>query len=394
MKKMKKFLALLLALMMCVSLLLTGCSGGQDNAPNGGNDAQNGNAADGGQGDSGDAGQAAGDLRVAFVIDGSGTDGSWCQANYDAAVATKNALGLDDEHCVIMENIDAYSADAESVFDMLCQDGYNLIFGCTSGYTSAISAVAARYPDVYFAQFEGGTSDNVMAYSCADYNAIFLCGYAVAKMSESPDLGFIACQPQASVIRALNSFAAGARYAKEDATVKVMWINSWYDPAKEKEATNTLIGEGFTGIGFYGGTQAVAAACQEAGVYTNGFNVDMIESGPDAVLTSFVWKWETVFTQIINMVAEGKWSNETMFPGFTDGACGITDFNAAVMPADLIAECEAVRDQVLNGEIEAFAAPVYDNTGACVLPEGEEFTMDDYINMTFLLDNVIGSRPE
>ena len=51
-------------------------------------------------------------------------------------------------------------------------------------------------------------------------------------------------------------------------------------------------------------------------------------------------------------------------------------------------------EQVVNGEIEAFAAPVYDNAGNCVLAEGQEFTMDDYINMTFLLDNVIGTLPE
>lgn len=390
MKRMKKLLAFALAVSMSACLLLTGCSDKQETST-----STSGSSTETAQtNEAANEASSMDDLRVAFVIDGSGTDGSWCQANYDAAVATKNALGLDDEHCVIMENIDAYSADAESVFDMLCQNGYNLIFGCTSGYTSAITAVAARHPEVYFAQFEGGTSDNVMAYSCADYNTIFLCGYAVARMSESPDLGFIACQPQASVIRALNSFAAGARYANEDATVKVLWINSWYDPAKEKEATNTLIDEGYTGIGFYGGTQSVAAACQEAGVYTNGFNVDMIESGPNAVLTSFVWQWQTVFTQVINMVAEGKWSNETLFPGIADGACDITDFNTSVMPADVVADCEAVRDQVINGEIEAFAAPVYDNAGNCVLAEGQEFTMDDYINMTFLLDNVIGTLPE
>ena len=82
-----------------------------------------------------------------------------------------------------------------------------------------------------------------------------------------------------------------------------------------------------------------------------------------------------------------------MFPSIADGACDITDFNS-VMPADVIADCQAVREKAINGEIEAFAAPVYDNQGNCVLEEGKEFTMEDYMSMTFLLDNVIGSLPE
>ena len=390
MKKLYKLFPLLLALTL-VFAMLAGCA---SNAATSEPAKEPADTAAGTPAETETAQTPASEIRVAFVLDSSGTDGSWGQANYEAAVASREAMGLDDEHCIIMENIDAYSADAESVFEMLCQQGYDLIFGCTSGYTSAISAVAARHPEVYFAQFEGATSENSLAYSCADYNAIFLCGYTVARMSESPDLGFIACQPQASVIRALNSFAAGARYANEDATVKVLWINSWYDPAKEKEATNTLINEGFTGIGFYGGTQAVAAACEEAGVYTNGFNVDMSESGPDAVLTSFVWKWDAVFNQVITMVREGKWSNETLFPGITDGACDIAPINEKVVPADIVSDVNALREKVINHEIEAFTAPVYDNAGNCVLEEGQQFSMEDYIGMTFLLDNVIGSLPE
>ncbi|MFI3312263.1 MAG: BMP family ABC transporter substrate-binding protein [Eubacteriales bacterium] len=333
------------------------------------------------------------DIRVAFVLDCSGTDGSWGQANYEAAVNVKESMGFSDEQCIIMEQIDAYSPDAESVLEMLATDGYDLIFACSSGFTDAVSTVAARHPEVYFAQYEGGTAENTLAYSVRDYGAIFLCGYAVAQMSEQDQLGFIACQPQAGVIRALNAFSEGARYANADATVKVLWMNSWYDPAKEKEATNTLLSEGINAVGFYGGTTAVATACEEAGAYTNGFNVDMSAAGPNAVLTSFVWKWEPVFTQVIEMVQADQWSNETVFSSIQEGACDVVDFNADIMSAELIADCNAVREMVINGEIEVFEGPVYDNQGNCVLEEGEEFTIEDYVNMVFLLDNVVGELP-
>ena len=124
-----------------------------------------------------------------------------------------------------MTQVDPYSSDAESAFEMLVSDGCKLIFGMTSSYTDAITAVSQRHPDVYFAQFEGKTSDNCVSYSCNDYNTIAMCGYAVALTSKQDQLGFIACQPQASIIRACDAFSAGAKYANPNAKVKVMRAN-------------------------------------------------------------------------------------------------------------------------------------------------------------------------
>lgn len=373
----KRFLGVVLALLMAVSLFA--CSKNETPDPV----------------DSGDGSGLRQDLKVAFVLDQAKTDGSWAQSHYEAIVRVMNDMGLTDKQVVVMEQIDAYSPDAESVIEMLAKDGNQLIVACSSGFTNAVSAVAARHPDVKFAQFEGATSDNMAAYSVREYSAVFLVGYAVARMSKSDKLGFIGCQPQASVIRGLNAFAEGVKYANEEATIKVLWANSWYDPAKEKEATNTLIGEGINSIGFYGGTTAVAIACGERDdCYTNGYNIDIHDVAPGAVVTSFVWKWDPIYKKLISMVNDGNWSSETMFPGIEDGACDVTEFNGKIMPEEIVKECNELRDKMLAGEIPVFQGPVVDNKGNVVLEEGDEFTLDDYTNMMFLLDNIIGDVPK
>lgn len=238
----------------------------------------------------------------------------------------------------------------------------------------------------------GGGQPNVVPFDIADYEAMFLCGYALAEISETDTLGFVACQPQSSCVRMLNAFAIGARYAKPEATVKVLWANSWYDPAKEKEATNTLISEGINSIGFYGGTTAVASACNErSGVYTNGVYINMDDLAPNAMICSVLYAWDPIYETLVDMLTSGTWSTEAIYPGFAEGGCALTELNENVITGETLEACKQVRDQLMNKEIEVFAAPVYDNVGNCVLEEGKQFTPDDYITMLYLEKNVIGS---
>ena len=160
-----------------------------------------------------------------------------------------------------------------------------------------------------------------------------------------------------------------------------MWINSWFDIEKEKEATNSLIDEGMNAIGYYGGTTAPQAACEEAGCYTNGFTLDYLEYGPDAVVTSFVFNWVPILTEIINRVQNNQWSNETVYYGIKEGACSCSAFNSKTLSADQIAKCETVYESIKNGELDFTKGPIYDNKGNCVLEDGKNFTMNDSLSM-------------
>ncbi len=393
---MKKVLALSV---VCILLLATfaGCS--QAAAPASSAAAPASSAAASTGGDSGSkAATATGtgipmdQVKVGAVFYGTSDDGGWSQSHYTAFLKAKEDLGLTDDQMVLMENVSDQGPEAENVIEQLIADGCNMLFGTSTGHGDAIYNCAERYPELYFHQFEGTRSSaNAAAYSVRDYEAIFMVGWLAAKMSEGNELGFVAAQPQSSVVRAINSWAKGAQYANPDATVKVLWINSWFDPAADKEAANTLLDEGINVLGYHGSSSAVMQAAEEAGAYATGFHIDMQSFAPKAVITSFVWNWAPIYENFINNVVDGKWTNETMFLGLDANCATFAPINADIVPADIIEEFNTVEADLKAGKMEVFPTPVMDNQGNEVLAAGGSFTDEELINMMFLIDNVKGS---
>ena len=390
---MKKLLALLLILVM-LTCIFTGCG----NAPDANADSQAESTP------TTEAETAATDnntstdvdystVKIGILLGTTVTDGGWSQAMAESLERTKADLGLTDDQVIYAESIVDGSAEADATIVQMIDDGCNLIIGASSGFTINIESAIPQYPDVYFTQFEGNSADNYCSFTCWDIEAIFMCGYAAALMSEGDALGFVAAQPQASVVRAVNAWAAGARAANPNATVQVMWANSWYDPSADKECANSLIQTGVTAMGYHGSTTAVAQACSEAGAYCTGFHIDMHDYAPDALLTSFMWNWTPVFNEIITQVATDSWTSDVKYKNMADGAASIAPWNTDIMPEDVIAQCDEMYNAIVNGEYVVMAGPIVDNEGNQILADGETFTLQQLTEMYFLLDNVIGDLP-
>ena len=220
-----------------------------------------------------------------------------------------------------------------------------------------------------------------------------MCGYAAALMSDVDQLGYVAPNPQTSVVRGINAFAAGAKAARPNATVQIAWVNSWYDPAIEKECANSLLQSGIKCLGYNGSSTAVCQAAQEAGGYCTGYNIDMHDYAPEAVLTSFCWNWAPQFKEIITQIASDKWDNSPKYAGIEEGAAALSDWNAEIMPADVIEKCNAMYEDILNGKYVVMGGPLSDRDGNELLADGETFTTEELIDCYWLLDNVIGTLP-
>mgnify|MGYP002572207858 FL=1 len=332
-------------------------------------------------------------VKVGLLLNQTATDNGWSQAMAQSLQRTKDELGLSDSQIIVVENIPDASVEADSSIVQLIDEGCNLIIGGSAGFTKNMNAAYTAYPDVYFAQFEGDSADNYCSFTCVDIEAIFMCGYAAALMSGVAELGFVAAQPQSSVIRAINAWSAGAKAANPNATVRVMWVNSWYDPATEKECATTLIQAGVQSMGYHGGTTAVCEACEDAGAYVTGFHTDKEAYAPQAVLTSFCWNWTPIFNEIITQVATESWTSDTKYGNMADGVAGIAPWNADIMPQEVINQCNEMYEAIVDGDYVVLEGPVVDNQGNEVLPEGETFTIKELVNCYFLLDNVIGKLP-
>lgn len=194
----------------------------------------------------------------------------------------------------------------------------------------------------------------------------------------------------AHIIRSIDAFALGAKAANENATVKVMWVNSWWDAETDKLCAETLISEGVTAMAYYGSTSAALQACEEKGVFCTGFHIDMHDYAPNACISSFCWNWEPILTKIVDRYVAGDDSMDMLVGTVADGSALVAPLSDAV-PADVKEKVEAIQTQVANGEIDVFAGPVTDNLGNVQIAEGETLSEADLFDVLYLVDNVIGT---
>ena len=270
-------------------------------------------------------------------------------------------------------------------------EGCNIIIGHSNGYNEGLDVFAKKYPDVSFYCFEGTTSDDVTTYSIDNMEVMYTLGYICAKVSSGDTLGFIAPMQNSHIIRSLDAYALDAKRANENAKVKVMWVNSWWNPETDKLCAETLIGEGINTIAYYGSTSAALEACEEAGAYCTGFHVDMHDYAPDACLSSFMWNWEPILEQIVERYLAGSDSREFISCGSAEGAALMAPLNEDIIPADVVKDVTDLQKEVMNGEYIVFQGPLTDNQGNEVLAAGNTITGKDLFKIMFLLDNVEGS---
>lgn len=293
---------------------------------------------------------------------------------------------------IFMENIAEEPSACTNSVEALVKEGCNIIIGASTGYAPILSDLVEQYPDVLFAQV-GAPVDGLLGYQIRDYQAMFLCGYLCGVMSDSNELGYSAGMSEASVRRGINAFAIGAKYAKPDATVRVVWANSWYDTTAEAECANSLISSGIKYIGINASSPAIAQACEKAGAYCTGYHQDMYEYAPNAVLVSYMWNWAPIFEKIYTTYAtNGNKPYVDYYYWGSDMDCAqISAMNTALVPEDVIQKVNAVKAKIDAGEIDVYAGELKDNEGNILVESGKTMDDMDIITQEFFVDNVIGS---
>ncbi len=330
-------------------------------------------------------------LKVGFVNNNTVDGSAWTAAHYEGVNYLKE--NVKDIDVVWVENVPDSGADGMAVITQLVEDGCKVIFA-TSYYVELMKEAAAKYPDTSFYLCQGGTdviTKNLGIYDVRNYEAVFLTGYLAGRMSQGDVLGYVATQPMPTVLRALNGFALGVKYARPNAVVKTVFTNTWYDVTAEKEATNALMDAGATVIGMHTNTSAVSQTAQDRGGYCVGFTIDMKDFAPKSVLTSFLWKWGPIYKHIVEQYKAGTTHIDDVFWGMNDGCGAFTDLNTDIVPADVKKDFEDVFAKLKAGEIKAFDGEVKDNKGGVHGTAGQPLSDEIIRSMDWLVENVDGS---
>ena len=272
--------------------------------------------------------KAAEKTKVAFVYVSSAKDGGYSMA-HDLG-RQHVAKTMPNVEASFMESVPE-GADAERVISQLASQGNKIIFTTSFGYMDPTLNVAKKYPDVTFLHCSGyKTAPNVGNYFGRMYEARYLTGIVAGKQTKTNVLGYVAAFPIPEVVRGINAFTLGAKSVNPDVKVKVLWTNTWYNPATEKQAALTLLDAGADVIAQHQNTPGPQQAAEERGKFGIGYNVDMSGSAPKASLTSAVWNWGEYYASAIKQVTDGKWKAGAYWGSMKDKVVDIAPFGPAV----------------------------------------------------------------
>lgn len=332
--------------------------------------------------------QAEEPLKVGFVYVSPIGDAGWTYMHNKAREIVVDEFG-DKIDTSYVESV-AEGSDSERVIRNLSARGYDLIFTTSFGYMNPTLKVARRFPQIKYEHATGyKTARNMGNYQARAYQARYLAGMTAGAMSTNGQIGYVAAFPIPEVIRGINAFTLGAQAANPDISVKVVWINTWHDPAKEREAADSLILQGADVLTMHTDSPAVIQAAQARDVYAVGFNSDMSEYGPDAHLTSATMHWESIYRDKIQAVLDGTWEPKAIWHGLAEGVVDIAPFNEAV-PTWVVEKVETVKLEIIEGKRQVFQGPIYNHAGELAVKEGEALTDEQLLELEWYVKGIEG----
>lgn len=335
---------------------------------------------------------AADPLKAGFVYIGPTGDHGWTYSHDQGRKALEEQSG-GQVKTAFVESVQE-TADAERVFRDLAQKGNKVIFGTSFGYMNQMLKVAKAFPNTIFMHATGyKTAPNLGIYDVRTYEGAYMLGVVAGKMSKSNKIGYVASIPIPEVIRNIDAFTIGARSVNPKITTNVIWVNSWFDPGKEREAALAHIAQGADVLMQNTDSPAVVQTAQEKGVMGFGWDSDMSKFGGKAHLAASVLNWGVVYKKVTDDVQAGTWKNTPIWWGVKEGAVNIDNF-AADLPADVKKLAEERRDALKAGTLHPFTGPLKDQSGKELLAAGKSYTDADLLKINYYVEGVEGSIPK
>ena len=347
---MKKFLALLVSLLMVLTLLVS-CGGGGGAAPA---------AEEGGE----EGGEAAA-LKVGLIClhgENSTYDLNFIKAFEESC----DKLGVE---YVIKPNVPEGQECYEEAAN-LADDGCNIIFADSFGHEDYMIQAAKEFPDVQFCHATGtkAHTENLPNYHnafAAIYEGRYLAGVAAGmKLNElkeagklkgaAPKMGYVGAFTYAEVISGYTSFYLGAKSVCPDVTMDVTFTGSWYDETAEKEGANKLIQGGADLVSQHADSMGAPTACQDAGIPNVSYNGSTISVGKDTYIVSSRINWSPYYEYCVGQVQNGAAIDTDWTGTIATGSVELTELNDAVIAEGTQAKIDEVKAGLQDGSIHVF----------------------------------------
>ena len=373
---LRKFVTLFSALLF--ALALAACGGGDDGGGGGG-----GQTAAEGEGGGGEP------LKVGFIYIGPPGDAGWTFQHDEARKYVEE--NVENVETTFLDSVP--EANSGPAIDQLIAQGHKLIFATSFGYGDTVIQKAKQHPDVLFEHATGfQRADNVSTYFVQHWEPSFLLGVIAGRMTKTNQLGYVGSFPIPEVIRDVNSFTLGAQSVNPDVKVRMVFINTWFDPPKEKQAARSLIDAGADVLFGIEDSPAVLQEAEAQGKYAATWNSDMKRFGPKAFLSAVVLNWEKRYAERVEAARNGTWKSEDWWGTLAEGAVELAPYGDSV-PEEVRAEVDEKLQGFKDETFNPFVGPIKDQSGKVRFEEGHEITFEEFVAWDWFVEGVEGKLP-
>jgi basic membrane protein A len=329
-------------------------------------------------------------LKVAFVYNATVGDYGWFYGHDKARKITDEEL--DFVETSFLENVTP-GAVAERVMKELCKDGYDVIIPASGDYEADVLKVADQYPNVKFLICGALTKKdpNIESFYPLSTQVWYMLGQIAGKLTKTNCIGIVGAVVYPIDLQIQNAWILGAKSVNPEVVERIIYINTYYDPAAERDAAESLINAGVDVIAQNTNTPAHVQVAEEYGVYAMSMFEDMRQFGPNAYVSGDVFLWEKYYIPTLTAIYENTWKPRLFIPDLTSGIMDMAEFGPMVTE-EMKAMVEESRNKMLTEDPTFFwEGPIYDRDGNLRVKEGEKLTEEELSGMDWWVDGVITS---
>jgi basic membrane protein A len=333
---------------------------------------------------------ASAKTKACWVYVGAIGDFGWTYQHDQGRLVVEKELG-DQVETAYVENV--AEADSDRAIERFARSGCAIVFTTSFGFMEPTLKVAKRFPDVKFEHATGyQTAENVTTYNAKFHEGRYVIGQIAARVSKTGTAGYIVSFPIPEVVAGINAFMLGAQSINPDFKIKVVWVNSWYDPAKEADAAKVLFSQGADIIVQHTDSTAPLQVAEEQGKQGFGQASDMIKFAPKAQLTAVVDNWAPYYVRRVKDVMNGTWKSQSSWDGMAEGTVQIAPFTN--MPDDVAKMAAESAEAIKTGKLHPFTGPITKQDGTVVGEAGQPLPDGDILGMNWYVKGVDDQLPQ
>ena len=294
-------------------------------------------------------------ISVGYVLVGPHNDGGWSMRHHQGFQSlTKHGYKVS-----MVEMVP--ESDSKKVFSKLARK-HDIVFATSFGYMDPMVKAAEKNKNTIFLHATGykGNDKNMDNYVCHSFQARYLTGIAAGLLTKTNSIGVVGSHPIPEIIRNINALTLGAQTVNPDIKVKVIWINSWFDPPKDMDAAKALLDDGNDILYTTTDSPSVVSLAQRAWksdgkeVWSMGNDAPMGVNGPDRYITGMMFNWNVLYKHIVDQLAEGKLQMGNRWAwGLQENCVGLSPWGKNV-PGEVVNKVETVKMNWINDEMGTY----------------------------------------